>query len=112
MSLKTVEDAKMAIEEIELSIKEMEGNTTLVFDNICQVYGNITDLESFIEFYKIYFSDFGIFKEEDFEKEARELWEIIDVNKDNKLDENEIETLVKNISLQSIKKIKKHFNIE
>lgn len=112
MSLKTLDDAKIAIEEIQQSINEMEGNTMLVFDNICQIYGDITDLQSFIEFYRIYFLDFQILNEEEFEKEAKELWEIIDVNKDDKLDEKEIENLVKNISFQSIKKIKKHFKIE
>lgn len=111
MSLKTVEDAKLAIEDIELSIKEMDGNTDLVFDNICQTYGEINDLKSFIEFYKNYFLDFDIFKEQDFESEAKKLWADIDLNKDNQLDEKGRESLVKNISFQTIIKIKEHFNI-
>jgi len=111
MSLKTEEDAINAIKEIELSIKEMEGNTNLVFENICQTYGDISDLDSFIEFYNIYFSDFGIFEVKDFEAQAKDLWTKIDINNDNKLDENERETLVKIICSQSIDKIKKHFNI-
>ena len=58
MSLKNIEDAKIVIDEIQLSIQEMEGNFDLVFDNICQTYGEITNLESFIDFYKNYFTDF------------------------------------------------------
>jgi len=112
MSIKSAEDAKNVIEEIKQSIEELNENGKLVFENICQTYGDINDLESFKEFYKYYFLDYQIFDENEFEKEAIELWEIIDSNKNNKLDEEEIESLVKNICLQSIKKIKKHFNIE
>jgi len=111
MSLQSAEDAKIVIEEIELSIKELDENCILVFENICQTYGEINDLESFKEFYKNYFLDYQIFDENEFEKEAIELWEVIDVNKNNKLDENEIDSLVRNICLQSIIKIKKHFNM-
>jgi hypothetical protein len=101
----------IAISEINQTIEELEGNGKLVFDNICQTYGNITNLESFKEFYKNYFLDFQIFDENEFEKEAIELWVIIDKNKNNILDEDEIEPLVGNICLQSINKIKNSFNI-
>jgi len=111
MSLTSVDDAMIAISEINQTIEELEGNGKLVFDNICQTYGNITNLESFKEFYKNYFLDFQIFDENEFEKEAIELWVIIDKNKNNILDEDEIEPLVGNICLQSINKIKNSFNI-